>query len=54
MVVRTASKAAEINKTTIATSWAIKNEENKNRLEEKDISDQYKEFTDVFSEEKAK
>jgi len=54
MVVRTTSKTAEINKTTLATSWAIKNEENRNRLEEKDVPGQYKEFANVFSEEKAK
>ena len=54
MMIRTSIKSAEINKTTLATSWAIKNEENKTCLKEKDVPDQYKDFADVFSEEKAK
>jgi hypothetical protein len=44
----------EINKTTLATNWAIKEETDKVRITEKDILKQYKDYSDVFSEEKAK
>jgi hypothetical protein len=39
---------------TIATSWAIKRETNKTQMSEKDIPKQYKDYADVFSEEKAR
>jgi hypothetical protein len=54
LTVKTTSKALEINKTTIATNWAIKREPDKMRMTEEDIPKQYKDYTDVFSEEKAK
>jgi hypothetical protein len=54
LTIQTSSKALEINKTTLVTSWAIKGESDKIRLLEKDILDQYKDYADVFSEEKAK
>ncbi len=54
MTIRTSTKTTEINKTTLATAWAIKNEENKSHLTEKDVPEQYKNYADVFSEEKAK
>jgi hypothetical protein len=54
LTVKTSSKVPEINKTMLATSWAIKEESDKTRLSEKDIPDQYKDYVDVFSEEKAK
>jgi hypothetical protein len=54
LMVKTSSKILEINKTTLATSWAIQEETNKTRLSEKDVPEQYKEYADVFSEEKAK
>jgi hypothetical protein len=54
LVVKTSSKVLEINKTTLATSWAIQTETDKTRLSEKDVPDQYKDYVDVFSEEKAK
>jgi primase-polymerase (primpol)-like protein len=38
----------------IATSWAIKREADKTQMSEKDIPEQYKDYADVFSEEKAK
>jgi hypothetical protein len=44
----------EINKTTLAMSWAIQGESNKIRLAEKDVLNQYKDYADVFLEEKAK
>jgi hypothetical protein len=44
----------EINKTTLATNWAIKEEPDKKRMTESDIPKQYKDYSDVFSEEKAK
>jgi hypothetical protein len=52
--VNTSSKMLEINKTTLAMSWAIQGESNKIHLAEKDVLNQYKDYTDVFSEEKAK
>jgi hypothetical protein len=54
LTVKTSSKVLEINKTTLATSWAIQGEANKTRLSEKDVPEQYKDYADVFSEEKAK
>jgi hypothetical protein len=44
----------EINKTTLTTSWAIEGEADKMRMSEKDVPEQYKDYSDVFSEEKAK
>jgi hypothetical protein len=44
----------EINKTTLATSWAIKREANKTWLSEKDVLEQYQDYMDIFSQEKAK
>jgi hypothetical protein len=54
LMVRTSSKTSEINKTTLAMSWAIQGESNKTQMSEKDIPEQYKDYADVFSEEKAK
>jgi hypothetical protein len=54
LTVKTSSKVLEINKMTLATSWAIKEEGDKTHLSEKDIPDQYQEYADIFSEEKAK
>jgi hypothetical protein len=54
LTVKTSSKVLEINKTTLATSWAIQGEVEKVRPSEKDVPDQYKEYANVFSEEKAK
>jgi hypothetical protein len=54
LMIKTSSKGLEINKTTLVTSWAIKGESNRERLSEKDVPDQYKDYADVFSEEKAK
>jgi hypothetical protein len=53
-MVKTISKVLEINKTMLATNWAIKGEADKTRLSEKDIPNQYKEYADVFSEKEAK
>jgi hypothetical protein len=53
-MVKTNSKVLEINKTTIATSWAIQREVDKTRMTEKDVPEQYKDYANVFSEEKAK
>jgi hypothetical protein len=39
---------------TLVTSWAIKGEANKTRMSEKDVPKQYRDYADVFSEEKAK
>ena len=38
----------------MATIWAIEHEKEKKHLKEKDVSDHYQEFADIFSEEKAK
>jgi hypothetical protein len=54
LMVKTSSKVLEINKTTLATNWAIKGETDKVRMSEKDIPEQYADYLDVFSEEKAK
>jgi hypothetical protein len=54
LAVKTSSKALKINKTMLAISWAIQGEANKTCLSEKDIPDQYRDYADVFSEEKAK
>jgi hypothetical protein len=54
LTVRASLKVLEINKTMLATSWAIKEEGNKTRLLEENILDQYKDYTNVFLEEKAK
>jgi hypothetical protein len=44
----------EINKMTLTTSWAIQGEANKTWMSEKDVPEQYKDYMDVFLEEKAK
>jgi hypothetical protein len=54
LTAKISSKVWEINKTTLATNWAIKEEADKVRMSEKDIPEQYKDYSDVFSEEKAK
>jgi hypothetical protein len=54
LTVKMSLKVLEINKTTLATSWAIQGEVNKTRMTEKDVPEQYRNYTDVFSEEKAK
>jgi hypothetical protein len=54
LTVKTSSKVWEINKTTLATNWVIKEETDKVRMMENDIPEQYKDYSDVFSEEKAK
>jgi hypothetical protein len=51
--VKTSSKVLEINKTTLATSWAIIGETDKMQMSEKDIPKQYEDYSDVFSEEKS-
>jgi hypothetical protein len=38
----------------LAMSWAIEGETDKTRMSEKDVPKQYKDYSDVFSEEKAK
>lgn len=43
----------KINCVTQAPDWAIKVEKEKIHLSEDEIPEQYQEFTDVFSEEKA-
>jgi hypothetical protein len=53
-MVKTSSKVLEINKTTLAMSWAIQGEADKAQMLEKDVPEQYKDYEDVFSEEKAK
>ena len=53
MTVRTTSKVMQINATQ-ATTWAIKNKKNKTRLSEETLPEQYREYNDVFSEQKAK
>ena len=50
---KTTSRVAQINATQ-ATTWAIENEKNKTRLSEETVPEQYKEYSDVFSEQKAK
>jgi hypothetical protein len=54
LTIQTSSKVLEINKTTLATSWAIQGEKGKMCLSEKEVPDQYQDYADVFSEEKAK
>jgi hypothetical protein len=54
LLVKMSLKVWEINKTTLATSWAIQGEADKTRMSEKDVPEQYKDYSDVFSEEKAK
>jgi hypothetical protein len=54
LTAKTSSKVLEINKTMLATNWAIKNEADKVWISEKDIPEQYKDYLDVFSEEKAR
>jgi hypothetical protein len=51
---RTAQAVAQINKVTQATDWAIKAEKNKVRLTEESVPEAYKDYADVFSEEKAR
>ena len=53
MTMKTTSRVAQINATQ-ATTWAIENEKNKTRLSEDSVPEQYKEYSDVFSEQKAK
>jgi hypothetical protein len=38
----------------LATKWAIQGENDQTCLSEKDVPNQYKDYTDIFSEEKAK
>jgi hypothetical protein len=54
LTVKTSSKVLEINKMTLAMSWAIQGEADKMRMSEKDIPKQYRDYADVFSKEKAK
>jgi hypothetical protein len=54
LTVKTSSKILEINKMTLTTSWAIQGEADKTRMSEKDVPEQYKDYSDIFSEEKAK
>jgi hypothetical protein len=54
LTIKTNSKVLEINKTTVTMNWAIQREPDKTRMMEKDIPEQYKNYADVFSEEKAK
>ena len=54
MKVKTTNAVMQINKATMATTWAIEHEGEKVRLKEKDVPKHYQEFVDVFSEEKAK
>jgi hypothetical protein len=54
LMIKTSSKLLEINKTTLVTSWAIKEESDRIRLSKKDVPGQYRDYADVFSEEKAK
>jgi hypothetical protein len=54
LAVETSSKVLEINKTMLATNWAIQEEADKIQLSKKDIPSQYKDYMDVFSKEKAK
>jgi hypothetical protein len=54
LLIKTSSKVLEINKTTLATSWAIQTEADKTRLSEKDVPEQYKDYVDVFSKKEAK
>lgn len=54
MKVFTTQGKVQINRVTQATDWAIKAEKEKIRLSENEIPEQYKEFADVFSEEKAR
>ena len=53
MTMKTTSRVAQINATQ-ATTWAIENEKNKTCLSEDSVPEQYKEYSDVFSEQKAK
>jgi hypothetical protein len=52
IVAHTATKMAEINKTTLASKWAIAAK--KNHTDENNIPPQYQEYANVFSEEKAR
>jgi hypothetical protein len=54
LIVKMSLKVLEINKTTLATSWAIKGETDKIRMSEKDVPEPYQDYSDVFSKEKAK
>jgi hypothetical protein len=54
LTAKTSSKVLEINKTTLATNWAIREETGKVQISEKDIPKQYEDYSDVLSEEKAK
>jgi hypothetical protein len=54
LTAKTSSKVLEINKTTLATNWAIKGETDKVRMSEENIPEQYKDYSDVFSEKKAR
>ena len=54
MKVKTTNAVTQINKMTMATTWAIEHEKEKKFLKEKDIPNHYQEFVDVFSKEKAK
>jgi hypothetical protein len=54
LTIKTSSKVLEINKTTLATSWAIQGQTDKVQLSEKDVLEQYKDYADVFSKKKAR
>ena len=53
MTMKKTSRVAQINATQ-ATTWAIKTRKNKTRLSEDSVPEQYKEYSDLFSEQKAK
>ena len=53
MMAKTTSRVAQINATQ-ATIWAKENEKNKTRSSEGTLPEQYREYGDVFSEQKAK
>src|SRR6267154_3243025 len=50
MILQTESKTAEVNATTMATSWAIKN---MNPYKKEDFPEQYAKYQNVFSEKGA-
>src|SRR6267154_3393617 len=54
ITIQTESKATEVNATTMATSWAIKNSKGTNPSKEKDFPEQYTKYRNIFSEESAK
>jgi hypothetical protein len=54
IVARIATKVAEINKTTLASEWAITAGKSQTTKNENNILPQYQQYADVFSKEKAK